>query len=88
MSLCIIPFLCKYSNPNNNCLVYVLITWLKGICISLAFNILAKHKIDMQELTASGKDPNFPKSDDIDPPGTNSNRMFKVSSSLTVPKYL
>lgn len=42
----------------------------------------------MQELTASGKDPNFPKSEDIDPPGTNSNRIFNVSSSLTVPKYL
>ena len=42
----------------------------------------------MQELTASGKDSNFPKSEDIDPPGTNSNRIFKVSSSLTVPKYL
>lgn len=39
-------------------------------------------------LTASGKDPNFPSSDDIDPPETNSNRIFKVSSSLTVPKYL
>ena len=43
---------------------------------------------DWGSLTASGKDPNFPKSDEMDPPGTNSNKIFKVSSSLTVPKYL
>uniref|UniRef100_A0A2P2NH01 Uncharacterized protein n=1 Tax=Rhizophora mucronata TaxID=61149 RepID=A0A2P2NH01_RHIMU len=39
-------------------------------------------------MTDSGNDPNFPKSDDMDPPGTNSNKIFKESSSLTVPKYL
>lgn len=26
MSLCMIPFLCKYSKPTNNCFVYALIT--------------------------------------------------------------
>ena len=40
------------------------------------------------ELTDSGKDPNFPNSEEIDPPETNSNKIFKVPSSLTVPKYL
>lgn len=42
----------------------------------------------MMLLTDSGKDPNFPRSDDIDPPGTNSNKIFNDSSSLAVPKYL
>lgn len=57
-------------------------------CLNLAFKTPTEYKVSWQELTASGKDPNFPKSDDMDPPGTNSNRIFKVSSSLTVPKYL
>ena len=28
MSLCIIPFLWRYSNPNNSCFVYILITFI------------------------------------------------------------
>ena len=39
-------------------------------------------------LTASGKDPNFPSSEAMDPPGTNSKKMLSASSSLAVPKYL
>lgn len=42
----------------------------------------------LHSLTDSGKDPNFPRSDDIDPPGTNSNKILSESSSLVVPKYL
>lgn len=32
-----IPFLCKYSSPNNNCFVYVLITCLTKQTIRFAF---------------------------------------------------
>lgn len=38
--------------------------------------------------TASGNDPNFPSSDETESPATNSNNIFKISSSLPVPKYL
>lgn len=36
--------------------------------------------------TGSVKDPNFPRSEAIDPPGTNSRRMLRASSSRAVPK--
>jgi hypothetical protein len=38
-------------------------------------------------LTASGNAPSLPRSDWIDPPGTNSSRIFSESSSRTVPIY-
>ena len=41
-----------------------------------------------RQLTDSGKDPNLPRSEEMDPPGTNSNKIFNASSSLAVPKYL
>ena len=88
ISLCIIPFLCRYSNPSNSCFVYVLITCLANYLPKFHSQNSQRCKEKQQELTASGKGPNFPKSDDIDPPGTNSNRIFKFSSSLTVPRYL
>lgn len=44
--------------------------------------------LKLTALTDSGKDPNFPKSDEIEPPGTNSNNIFNDPASLAVPKYL
>jgi hypothetical protein len=38
-------------------------------------------------LTASGNAPSLPRSDWIDPPGTNSSKIFSESSSRTVPMY-
>ena len=47
-----------------------------------------KNLDNLNILTDSGNEPNFPRSDEMDPPGTNSNRIFRDSSSLAVPKYL
>ena len=38
-------------------------------------------------LTGSLNEPNFPRIEEIDPPGTNSRRILKASSSLAVPRY-
>ena len=41
----------------------------------------------IETLTGSVKEPNLPRREEIDPPGTNSRRIFKASSSLAVPRY-
>ena len=48
---------------------------------------IASHT-DWWLLTGSGNEPSFPRSDWMDPPGTNSSKIFSVSSSRTVPRYL
>lgn len=54
----------------------------------LNFELLTPYIKKGSSLTDSGKDPNFPRRDAMDPPETNSSNIFNESSSLTVPKYL
>lgn len=48
ISLCIIPFLCRYSRPNSNCFVYILITCsdknfkMLYVCVSQQMPIIKK----------------------------------------------
>lgn len=53
--------------------------------------LIIKNKKKQREyviLTASGNDPSLPSNDCIEPPGTNSSKIFSVFSSCTVPIYL
>lgn len=90
MSLCIIALLCKYSNPCKICFVYFLMTWLVDRRDQFVFQNeitqFANHT-DLMILTASGNEPSFPRRDWMEPPGTNSSKIFRVSSSRTVPRY-
>lgn len=82
-------------------LVKILQTKQKLLCvhyyhllINIQHNFITHVKAQTQKsgvvsiLTGSGKDPNFSSKDDIEPPGTNSIKIFNESLSLTVPKYL